>query len=220
MHFVVAGDAFGIFDGFVERFEREQAFTGGDVATETGFLDESGSAGGEIADCTVAEPAAVSVNVDSLGDRELSAGVLNVMAESMGRIRNFPGFHEIPSIGQKRVTVFVIVGVNVESDFELLSGAARKFDELAEFMNFDAVAFSAEIDGSVGSAPTGDGGEAIERGGASGNEVFDGPLFEDDRRASMAPTNIGDGNFTVRRADVFSDGEIELMVSQARATRP
>src|SRR5262252_9491331 len=97
-------------------------------------LDEGGLSGGEVAHGAVAEPAAVGLDVESLGDRELRARGLHVPTKILGRTRLRDRVAQRPSVIPKRLQVASIVGVNLQCDFKLRAEASRQRDHLPEFM--------------------------------------------------------------------------------------
>ena len=67
---IVSYNPFGACDGFSHCAERHQAFAHRVVSAEAGILHEDRSARSQVADSAVAEPAALRLDVDPLGDRE------------------------------------------------------------------------------------------------------------------------------------------------------
>ncbi len=59
-------------DDVVDRAEREQSLPGREEGAEAGVLRDHGTAGREIADAAIAEPAAARRGVTALGDSDLA----------------------------------------------------------------------------------------------------------------------------------------------------
>src|SRR5439155_23907586 len=100
--------------------------------TESSVLDKRRPAGGEVAHRAIAEPAAVCVDVDTLGNRELGRRrIVNVMPEH-GRE---PGYRlrvrQFPAVCSKQLEVPGVVGMDVERKLEpSVWYALRQRDEL------------------------------------------------------------------------------------------
>jgi hypothetical protein len=81
---VVGVDRFDRGQDVVHRGEAEQALAGGEDVREAGLLADHRPPGGEVRDAAIAEPAGAQAHVLVLGDRELAAGVRDVVAVCVG----------------------------------------------------------------------------------------------------------------------------------------
>src|SRR6516165_9779754 len=136
---VVACDPLGAGDGFLHRAEGHQALAHRVVAAEASVLHEYRSARGQVADRPVAEPAALRLDVDPLGDREFRTRGLNILTEGNRSGCHDPGIDDVPSVTAERNHVLLVGRIDVQRDFESLRHALREFDELPEFMGLQPV---------------------------------------------------------------------------------
>src|SRR5439155_7925822 len=99
MPFVVACDLLRALDGILEGAKCQQAVANGKAAAETGILYQGGLARRQVANRSIAEPAALRFHVDSLGDGELGAGLLHVAAKAEWISCRGARVSDLPAIG-------------------------------------------------------------------------------------------------------------------------
>src|ERR1041385_3188121 len=123
MSLIIAGDELGAFNGFIQSAERDQPFSDRIMAAESCVLHEGGPAGSQIPDGTVAEPAAVGLHVQPLGDREFSARILNVPAKLIGRRSNRFRIYKRPTMLLQGIKILLVIGINLQGELKLNSSA-------------------------------------------------------------------------------------------------
>src|SRR5215207_3061483 len=90
----IRGAGFGLFQGA----KRQQTFADWEVATETRVLDQYRLARGEVTHGAIAEPAAVRIDVNALGDGELGTRALDVLPKRVGTSCSLHWINELPAM--------------------------------------------------------------------------------------------------------------------------
>src|SRR5438105_13318045 len=105
---------------------------------QPGVLREDRTSRREITDAPIAEPAAVALNVHSLGDHELGGRRLDVRLIRRGIARDYTRIGAVPSVVVEQLEVVDFVRVNVKRQLERPAACAAapwQRRELAEFVN-------------------------------------------------------------------------------------
>src|SRR5260370_17889394 len=91
-----------------DRSVSKQAFSHGKEAAETGVLSQDRFAAGEIADASIAEPAALRLYVHVFGDHEFSCRVADESLIPPGVAGNSPGINQQPAIAFHKSAVAAV----------------------------------------------------------------------------------------------------------------
>src|SRR5215203_4142369 len=154
---VFPGNALGAGDRFVERTKWDQSLANRVIAAEPGVLDQGGFTGGEVANGSVAHPAALSVDINPLRDRELSARTWHVTAERQWVGRRVSGVDDAPAVVLQRGEIGSVRAMNLQRDLERLRRAFGQRQHLPEFVHLQAEASPLVLDRPERSAPGADG---------------------------------------------------------------
>src|SRR5207248_2657934 len=105
MTFIIARNLLGAPHRLVQRAKGQQALTYRIVSAEARVLNQGRLARREVADGSIAEPAAAGFDIDALGSRELGTRALYIAAERHG-IAGYPvGVHELPAVFEKGLPI-------------------------------------------------------------------------------------------------------------------
>src|SRR5256885_10979062 len=94
----------------------------------SGVLDDSGTSGGEVALCAIAEPAGPRRDVRVFGDAKLRARLLNEIAVIPQRARDTHRVHRPPAVFTQQILR------SIDRELERLSRLRREIDESHEFL--------------------------------------------------------------------------------------
>ena len=153
---------------------------------EAGFLNDHGTAGGEIATAPVAEPAGIEADVLVLGHGEFAFRAPDVIpVEPIVRAQILRGA-EAPAVAlELRARAFVL---DVGRELERFSGFLRRGDEPDELARFaPEIFFAAPLD--ILQPARGPVGDGCENGGGKGTAIGF-PEIGHDRLARRKPFQI------------------------------
>src|SRR5258708_1953703 len=136
---VVAGDFPNAGDRLFHRSVSKQAFSHGKEAAETGVLSQDRLAAGEIADASIADPAALRLYVHVFGDHEFSCRVADESLIPPGVAGNSLGINQQPAIAFQKTAVAAVGRMNMERDLEALPRQSRQHRQLTYIVHTQAV---------------------------------------------------------------------------------
>src|SRR5439155_6734383 len=165
----------------------------------------------QVANRSIAEPAALRFHVDSLGDGELGAGLLHVAAKAEWISCRGARVSDLPAIGTQQVQVPGVGWMNLQSYLKGLLEPRGQLDKFPELVDLQPEGLTAIGHRSIWAAPTGDRGKACARA-VSANR----PLIEHNGLSNRTPRDVPGRNRTWRSSDNFGDGEVEIVAGQER----